>query len=77
MKLLILIFLLIPDSHARTCDLRKFDSYGTGFENQMYLSMKEKEVVQYRGIAMTRAEIMEHYFKDIKKGICPELPPKL
>jgi hypothetical protein len=74
-SIIILIALFIESSFP--CDLKKKDRVGVGYENHIYLARKEKDRVIYRGIATSRGEAVNEYFKLLKDRKCPEPLPKL
>ena len=63
-------------SQASICDLKKMDIYLAGYENKMYLGMKENDLVKYRGKEIKRSIAVDQGFTMIKEKICPILPPK-
>ena len=76
LKVLLVISLLRSRVLKAGCNLRKYENYLLGYENKMYLAIKENDKVIYRGLSSLRKDALEVAFKDIKDKKCPDLPPK-
>ena len=67
------VFSILNSVISRACSIRKTDNYLVYLEYTTYIERKEKDPVIYRGISTTKGKALEQAFKELKKGLCPDL----